>query len=174
MGPGLLGRPGGKADFWLPGFGFGFGFGLPAGLGAAGAGSGAGSRGRRGEEGGLGPCGAPREVLGGAGPKAEHVDTSDLKYGTSPRELEGVGSVVAANVADALSPSTGWRPSVAAPIESLQKVEIVTLGSLARASSCLARTSFACEMCGMDVSHEGGVVLVSMWSKRSVLTSMGL
>ena len=28
-------------------------------------------------------------------------------------------------------------------------------------------------LCGMDVSQEGGVVLVSMWSKRSVLTSEG-
>ena len=134
--------------------------------------AGAGSRGVRGEVGGLGPCGAPREVLGGA-PNVGH-DTSDSKCGTSSQELEGVVSVVAANLADALSPSTGWRPSIAVPVESFQKMEVISSDSLACASSCLARTSFACEVRGVDVSHEGGVVLVSMWSKRSVLTSMGL
>eukprot|EP00964_Phaeocystis_antarctica_P158602 scaffold129351_cov30-Phaeocystis_antarctica.AAC.1 len=41
------------------------------------------------------------------------------------RELEGVDSVVAAKLANALSPSTGWSPPVAAPVEFFQKEEII-------------------------------------------------
>ena len=106
---------GDKADFWLPGF-FGFfgsGFELPPlGLGAAGA----------------GPRGVCGELLGewhGDGaPKV--VGTPDTEYGTSSRELEGVDSVVAAKLANALSPSTGWSPPVAAPVVFFQKEEIIT------------------------------------------------
>ena len=87
-GPGLLGRPGDKADFWLPGF-FGFfgsGFELPPlGLGAAGA----------------GPRGVCGEVLGEwHGDGAPKVVVPDTEYGTSSRELEGVDSVVAAKLAN--------------------------------------------------------------------------
>ena len=95
------------------------------------------------------------------------LSLSDLEYGTSSREVE----VVAAKLADALSPLTGWRPSAAAPVEFFQKEEIIMVGSMDRIPPCWARTSFACEVCGVDVSHEGGVVLVSMWSKRCVFTS---
>ena len=114
MGPGLLGRPGGKADFWLPGFGFGFGFGLPGGA------AGAGPRGIRGEVSGeWHGDGAPEVVLVGGAPQVV-LCTPDSKYGTSSRELEDVDSVVVAKLADALSPSTGWRPPVAAPVEFFQ------------------------------------------------------
>ena len=104
----------------MPGFGFGLDGpldGLP-GLGAAGA----GPRGARGEV--LGEWhgdGAPKVVLGDGAPKVV-LGTPDSKYGTSSRELEGVVSVVAATLADALSPSTGWRPSVAASIVKTRSV----------------------------------------------------
>ena len=63
--------------------------------------------------------GAPKIVVG----------TPDTKYGTSSRELEGVDSVVVAKLANALSPSTGWSPPVAAPVEFFQKEEIIVMGS---------------------------------------------
>ena len=109
----------------MPGFfGFGSGFGLP-GLGAAGA----GARGARGELfGEWHGDGAPKVAFGDGAPKVVHdgngapkVVVSDTKYGMSSRELEDVDSVVAAKLADALSPSTGWRPPVAAPVEFFQK-----------------------------------------------------
>jgi len=49
------------------------------------------------------------------------------------------------------------RPSAAAPVEFFQKEEIIMVGSMDRIPPCWARTSFACEVCGVDVSHEGGV-----------------
>ena len=74
-----------------------------------------------------GPRGVCGELLGewhGDGaPKV--VGTPDTEYGTSSRELEGVDSVVAAKLANALSPSTGWSPPVAAPVEFFQKEEII-------------------------------------------------
>ena len=57
--------------------------------------------------------------------------------------------------------STGWRPRVvAAPVAFVQKGETVMMGSMFRASSCRARTSFACEVRDLFVSRECPVMFV--------------